>query len=81
MLKESEVFESAHALSEDRRVELAKRLIQSLDSGEKEPGYDEAWADEPEDRSRKFKSGEIEAIRVEKVIARLRRRMADSRSS
>ena len=81
MLEESEVFDSALALSEDRRAELAKRLIQSLDSGEKEPGYEEAWAAELDDRSRRFKSGEIKAIPVEEAIARLRQRLADSRTT
>ncbi len=78
MLEKSEVFDSALALSEDRRVELAKRLIQSLDSGEKEPGYDEAWAEEIERRSNEVHEGCL-LIWREEFESRLNKTLEDAR--
>ena len=49
-MKRDELLAQALKLPESDRVELAVRLIESLDSGS-DPGVDEAWAAEIERRS------------------------------
>ena len=80
MLEESEVFDSALALSEDRRAELAKQLIQSLGSMVKEPGYDEAWVEEIERRSNEVHEGCV-LISREEFESRLNKMLEDARSA
>jgi putative addiction module component (TIGR02574 family) len=71
-----EVREAAMALSADERELLAADLSCSL---EKEPGYDEAWAEEIQRRIEDLDSGRAKTIPGERVIAALRDKVARAR--
>ena len=64
-----QVREAAMQLSEEERQALAWELI---DSVQKEPGYDEAWAEEIARRLEELDSGRVELIPAEVVLAELR---------
>ncbi|MSR57049.1 MAG: hypothetical protein EXS05_05185 [Planctomycetaceae bacterium] len=65
------VFDAALALPESQRVELAERLLESLDS-EKPIVLSEAWRVELHRRLADYQCGKDRAMPVEDVIARVR---------
>jgi putative addiction module component (TIGR02574 family) len=69
----SDLRARALELPEPERAALAHELILSLgwDRPELDPGYEEAWAAELEDRLRRYESGESVPIAVADVLARV----------
>ncbi len=65
----AEVRDAATQLSEVERQEFAWEL---MDSVQKEPGYDEAWAEEIARRIDDMDSGRVRTIPHERVMAELR---------
>ena len=65
------LFHDALQLEQHDRVELAKLLIDSLDSAA-EQDVEEAWAREVERRAAEVEAGKTETIPWEMVRARLR---------
>lgn len=66
-----EIEKSALELNEQDRAELAKRLLISLeDTVDQE--IEQAWIDEINRRKKQVKSGEVETIPSEKVLAEAR---------
>ncbi len=80
MTDESEVFDRALALTEPRRAELARRLLDSLDPIEKDSDYDEAWTAEIERRANDADGGRGLLSR-EEFEARLDRALVKARSA
>ena len=72
----SELFTGVMDLEPTDRAELAYQLLLSLECGEsvREPGYEEAWATEIEERMRRYEVGETRAVPAQDVIERLRSR-------
>lgn len=64
-----DVRDAAMQLTEQERQELAWEL---LDSVQKEPGYDEAWAAEIARRIDDIDSGRVKLIPADEVMAELR---------
>lgn len=65
-----EIEDKALGLSVLDRVNLAEKLLSSLDSPH-QFSIDEKWAQESEDRINAFERGEIEASEVSAVFERL----------
>lgn len=74
----AELFREASQLPEEDRVELAGRLLESLD-GEPAEGVEAAWAEEVERRVRQIDSGEVKTIPWEEVRAHLHARLNEKR--
>jgi putative addiction module component (TIGR02574 family) len=66
------ILESALALSENERAELAAKLLASLDEGQ-DPNAEEAWAAEITQRAEQARAGEIVGIDADVVDAEIRR--------
>jgi putative addiction module component (TIGR02574 family) len=73
----NEVFSTVLALPPADRAELAKRLIESLDVGQPDPGAGEAWANEIEERIAAYQRGEINAKPWKEAIAEIRKSLAE----
>ena len=69
--KPDSLFESALALDEKQRAELAGLLIESLDEAD-EPGVESAWRTEIERRLKELDSGSEVAVAWSEARARLR---------
>lgn len=65
------VIEEALRLPVDVRAALAGELLESLDGGAADPGYEEAWSAEIKRRLDALESGEMATISVEEFLARL----------
>ncbi|HJS07399.1 MAG TPA: addiction module protein [Pirellulales bacterium] len=76
----NEVFSSVLALSLADRAELAKRLIESLNAGEPDPGAEAAWAEEIEARIAAYQRGELKATPWKEAIAEIRKSFAKDRA-
>jgi len=61
-------------LSVEDRTELLEFLIASLDEGEPDADYEEAWAAELQRRIDDLDSGRVQTIPAEEVLAELRRK-------
>jgi len=81
MSDETELFEKALALKEDDRAELASQLIRSLKIGEKDPGYDDAWAEEIERRLLDLEEGRAELVSWDEVKERILKTLDRIRST
>lgn len=66
------VSEDALLLPPEERLELAHRLLESVESIPN-PDVEAAWASEIARRIARYKAGETKAIPAEEVFARLRR--------
>jgi putative addiction module component (TIGR02574 family) len=66
------VLESALALSENERAELAAKLLDSLDEGS-DPDAEEAWAAEITKRAEQISAGEVVGIDAHVVHEEARR--------
>ena len=60
----------ARKLTPAERLDLVDDILASLD--EPDPGNDQLWAKEAEDRLAAYRRGEIEAISIEEVLAKYR---------
>ena len=60
----NEIEESALKLDDKQRAELAKRLLESLESGVEE-GVEQAWLEEIHHRKSQIESGEVDPIPAE----------------
>ena len=69
------VLELATQLDPSERAELIDRLHELDDTagGEKEPGYDEAWAAELRERKAQVERGEETPVPWREAMARIRR--------
>ena len=67
------ILESALALPDSERAELAGSLFLSLDAGHEE-GCNQAWADEVAARVRSIDDGTVELVPWTKVMDEMRRR-------
>ena len=77
----SHIFDAALALPESLRAALAQQLLQSLEPGEPEPGYEEAWAAEIEARIASIEDGTAELVDWKESLARIRAVLDAKRSS
>jgi putative addiction module component (TIGR02574 family) len=66
------ILESALALSENERAELAAKLLDSLDEGS-DPDAEEAWAAEITKRAEQIRAGEVVGIDADIVHEEVRR--------
>lgn len=64
------IFAEALALPEQRRAELASRLLESL--GDNDTGAEQAWAAEIEQRARAVLEGDAELLDYNDVMRELR---------
>ncbi len=71
-MNERELEAAALELPSHERARLAEVLIASL--GEKD-GTTRAWADEAERRYEELRTGAVEAVPAEEVLARIRSRL------
>ena len=69
----SSVLEQVLLLPAEQRVQLAERLLESLNTP-MEPAIEAAWAAEAETRRKAVLSGEAGALSMEEVVSRLRAR-------
>lgn len=70
LLSEEAVFDAALSLVDERRAELAKKLLDSLE--EKIPqDIEEAWIKEAESRLQAYREGKLKAIPAEEVLRTL----------
>jgi putative addiction module component (TIGR02574 family) len=60
----------ARKLSPSERLELVDDLLASLD--ESDPGVDQQWAKEAEDRLAAYRKGEIKTVPLQEVLAKYR---------
>ena len=67
------IFEAALSLPHARRVDLAEKLIESLDD-EEQARIDAAWRKEVRRRYEAYQRGEIKAIPGEQVMQELKTR-------
>jgi len=68
----SAVFSAALALPRDKREELARQLIISIDADQpKHPDYDRLWAEEIQRRWAALESGEDPGIDHEEAMRRI----------
>ncbi len=73
-----DLLDRALALDDGERAELAQRLIQSLSTEpeeEREPGYEEAWAEEIEKRVRAFEADPSVAIPMDEAMRSIRKNL------
>ena len=73
MTKTEELFDNAVSLPADVRMQLVDRLLQSLNSTQKE--IDRLWAKEAEKRVDQIRSGRVKTIPGDKVFDKLRDRL------
>jgi putative addiction module component (TIGR02574 family) len=66
------IWESALALSENERAELAAKLLDSRDEGS-DPDAEEAWAAEITKRAEQIRAGEVVGIDADIVHEEVRR--------
>ncbi len=66
-----DIERQAFLLPEDQRLELAQKLISSVEPGS-DPGADEAWDLVIRDRIDQYKSGQFETVSASKVFSRLK---------
>ena len=71
------LYQAALKLSEDEQYDLAYRLLESVE-GEREPGYEEAWAAEIARRIEEVENGTAEMLTWEEVRAKLREGLDES---
>lgn len=71
-MNQRELEAAALALPSHERARLAEVLIASLDE---EDGIARAWADEAERRYEELRTGAVEAVPAEEVLARIRSRL------
>jgi putative addiction module component (TIGR02574 family) len=69
-----ELEAAALALPVEERARLAERLLSSLDADAE--SVEAAWMVEVQDRLKRFRAGELEAIPYEEVMAEARKRAA-----
>ena len=67
----NELYQKALGMEPAERAELAHRLILSLEPGERDPDWEEAWAREIERRLESIDRGEAKLHDWREVIARL----------
>ena len=65
-----EIAKESEKLSEKERAELAKRLISSLDPGERDENYDELWRQEIERRGEELANGTAKTVAWEDIKKR-----------
>jgi putative addiction module component (TIGR02574 family) len=65
--------EEIRKLSREDRAELME-ILHALDTGEPDPGFEKAWAEEAERRIDAYERGETTAAPLDDVLARLRTR-------
>jgi putative addiction module component (TIGR02574 family) len=65
------LFQKALSLSPDQRIDLAQRLVESVDS-QSQPAVEAAWEAEIARRIDRFKRGESKPIPASEVFARLK---------
>jgi len=58
----------ARKLSASERIELVDSILASLD--EPDPGIDQLWAKEAEERLAAYRRGEIKAVPLQEVLAK-----------
>lgn len=71
------LYQEALKLPEDERFLLANRLLETVE-GEREPGYEEAWAAEISRRIEEVENGTAETLSWEEVRAKLREGLDES---
>ena len=69
----NDIYQKALAMEPAERAELAHRLLLSLESGERDPDWKEAWREEIERRLEEIDRGEVELLDGDEVMARLRK--------
>ena len=69
--KADSIFAAAMELTEEDRIDLADRLFLSV-SAERQDEIEKAWAEEAERRMQAYRSGEVEALDGEEILAALR---------
>jgi putative addiction module component (TIGR02574 family) len=69
----NDITNAALALPPSSRAQLAERLLASLDAP-LQPGIDELWAQEAEDRIEAYEAGKLRGIPGEKVFRALKAR-------
>jgi putative addiction module component (TIGR02574 family) len=74
----SDLHERVMQLDADDREILMYELRESLKPDE---GWWEAWAEEIEERTRRYEAGETQAIPAEVVLERIRKRIGRERAS
>jgi putative addiction module component (TIGR02574 family) len=72
MLSDAEVLEQALVLPAAQRADIARKLLESLDTEPVDPGVDKAWADEVESRASAYDRGEVTALDADQVFDRAR---------
>jgi putative addiction module component (TIGR02574 family) len=77
-LEMDRLLNEALQLSGNERAELADQLLRSLDEGEKDEGYDEAWAAEIARRIEEADRGDIPSIPWEELDSRLKTKANDA---
>lgn len=75
----STVFDAALKLPRDKREELLRSLIVSLDTTEKSPDYDRLWAKEIESRWQAYEQGGMQAEDAEEGLAQIQKKLAERR--
>lgn len=70
----------AQRLSSDERIELAYRLLESVDD-EADPEHERLWMEEIERRCREIDEGKVELIPAEQVLAEIRAKLASVKSA
>ncbi len=66
------VFEAALALPREKREQLVRELIVSLDRDRsQDPDYDHHWADEIERRWAAYERGEVQLIENDEAMLRI----------
>lgn len=66
-----DIERQAFLLPEDQRLELAQKLISSVEPGI-DPGAEEAWDLVIQDRIDQYNSGQLETVSASKVFSRLK---------
>jgi putative addiction module component (TIGR02574 family) len=78
----SAVFQAALALPLEKREELARELIISVDRDvPKHPDYDRLWAEEIQRRWAEYERGEVELIDHDEVMRRIEKVLQHGRQS
>lgn len=74
------IEDAARGLTIHERAQLAHALLKGLDETDADEGAIESlWASEAEDRLDAYQNGEIDALPMDDVIDRVRRRVEESR--
>jgi putative addiction module component (TIGR02574 family) len=78
----SAIFDAALALPREKREELVRELVISLDADQsKDPDYDRLWAEEIQRRWAEYERGEVELVENDEAMRRIERAIQRGKQS